>query len=281
MMNILNNMLPWDGSHLGNHPETRIMYEWRIEGTIYKSISLADGWSETFPGGIIYCTTICVKDLFPCIVEDIKKLFDIPRRGIHRIIINGCEYILYYVPISTHGEIIWETPLNRLDNKHPLRVDPKFRREVQKVIAFCDILALCGTGESTIRIRPGADHQYIPITINEKTTSIMKNADYDYSILSKTLFSKWFGEKTCISDVVKEMVHYHSNHDLARLEYSPERNIPITQSSLGISDNLTVLSVEMRGKIDNIIRKYDGNYIWYSNFIVDRMSRYLLSDTNI
>jgi len=271
MTDILNNRLLWDGSHLGSHPGTRITYQWEVQGTMYTGIYLPEGWSETLPAGSIYCVALYTKDLFPCIVDDIKKLFDIPRRGNHRITMSDREYIIYYVPISVRGEVIWETPLNRLDAKHALRSNPTFRRDVQRVIAFCDILALCGTGEPSIRIRPGVEGQYIPISINEKTTAILKGSDYDYSIISKTLFSKWFGEYTSINDVVKEMVHYQSGRHQA--------NVPMAQSPVGDFDNLVIISVGMRSKIDDIIRRYDGNYIWYSNFIVDRMSRHLLIDS--
>ena len=175
MIDILNDRLLWDGSHLGYHPETRIIGKWELQGTIYSKIYLGKGWSENLSEGNIYCIMLETKDLFPCIVEDIKELFGITKRGIHRITISGKEHIIYYVPVSIGGEVIWETPLNRLDSKHPLRNDPIFRRDVQRVIAFCDIMALCGTGESSIRIRPGMEGKYIPISVNEKTTVIIKS----------------------------------------------------------------------------------------------------------
>lgn len=273
MTNILNNRLSWDGSHLGDHHGTRIIYKWEVQGSTYTGIYLPEGWCNKIGAGNIYCVAMQSKGLFPCIVEDIKELFGIPRRGIHRITIGNQEYILYYVPISHRGEVIWETPLNRLDAKHGLRSNPKFRRDVQKLIAFCDILSLCGTGEPSIRIRPGINGQYIPINTNVKTTLISspKGINYDYSIITKTLFCKWFGETTSIHDVVKEMVHYQSGRSMS--------NIPIAQSGNGNFDNLALISVGMRSKIDSIIRRYDGNYIWYSNFIVDRMSRHLLVDS--
>ena len=112
--------------------------------------------------------------------------------------------------------------------------------------------------------------QFVPISTNDKMTAILKDTGYDYSILSKTLFSRWFGENTSIDDVVKEMVHYQSERY--------QSNVPMAQSPGGDFDNLTIISVGMRNKINEIIHHYDNNYIWYSNFIVDRMSRHLLID---
>lgn len=284
MSDVINNKLSWNGSHLGNHPETRMIGQWEFQGTIYSNIYLGNGRSE----GNIYCIATQSEDLFPCIVEDIKELFGIVRRGIHRITISGREYIIYNVPISKEGEVIWETPLNRLDAKNPLRNDATFRRDVQRVIAFCDIMALCGTGESSIIIRPGVEGKFIPISVNEKRTVITKSSDYDYSILSKRLFLKWFGEDTSINDIVKEMVHYQSgrnqitgieNSGLSAMGEQKQLIIPVVKILGGNFDNLTLISVNMRNKINEIIESYDGNYIWYSNFIIDRMSRRLLIDS--
>lgn len=276
---ILNNLLKWDGSYLGSYIGG-FTHQWAVEGIRYYGITLPQGWTEyanfsegnrQISGGTIYCMATRTKDVFPCIVEDIKSIFGIPRRGIHRITIDNRDYLIYYVPISIKGQVIWETPLNRLDAKHTLRRDVTFRKEVQKIIAFCDILALCSTGETAIRIRPGADGRSVPISVNESTTAISKGVDYDYSILTKTLFSKWFGEETSISDIVKELVNYKST-------IGPVK-VPNVRGYDPNSTKLVIISSEIRNKVDEIIKKYDPNYIWYSYFIVDRLSRHLLIDT--
>lgn len=263
---ILNNLLKWDGSHLGSYWRA-ITNKWKLEGIQYYEISLPVGWSTEYSSGVIYCIAMRMRDLFPCIVEEIKTIFGLPRCGLHRINIDYQEYIIYYVPISTSGDVIWETPLNRLDSKHQLRRNPSFRKEVQKVIAFCDILALNKTGEPAIRIRLGSNGSYVPISINEATTTLSKASDYDYSIITKTLFSKWVGEETSLSNVVKDMVHYHSTND--QTEIPPIRGAE--------PNNLSVISSEIRAKVEAAIKRYDVNYIWYSNFIINRMSRYLLA----
>jgi hypothetical protein len=221
------------------------------------------------PSGIIYCTATRTKDVFPCIVEDIKAVFGLPRRGIHRVTLDGHNYLLYYTPITTDGAVIWETPLHRLGGRHVLRKDPSFRRNVQKIIAFCDILALCRTSEASIRIRPGSEGQFIPFSTNELATSIAKDSGYDYSILTKTLFGKWFGEDTSMSEIVKEML------DQCIGTSGIKQPIPLIA---GVDDDrLAIVSAEIRTKVEAVIRHYDPNYIWYSNFIIDRMSRHLLT----
>lgn len=267
---ILNNMLKWDGAHLGSY-KGAITHQWSLEGTHYYGITLPHGWSTEYPAGVIYCNAACTKDAFPCIVEDLKEVFGLPRRGVQRINIDGREYVLYYVPISTKGEVIWETPLNRLDGKHPLRKNPQFKRDVQKIIAFCDILSLSSTGEPAIRIRPGVNGGFIPISINETNTTIFKGDTYDYSVLTKTLFTKWFGEETSISEIVKEMVRYHPTKTALK--------IPIIKGNGQETNDLALVSTEIRNKVDDIIKRYNSDYVWYSCFIVDRMSRHLLVDS--
>ena len=268
---IINNMLKWDGSHLGSYRGV-LTHIWMMDGIKYHGITLPD-----YNNGIIYCTAVCTKDVFPCIVEDIKDIFGLTRRGIHRITIDNKEYILYYVPISSKGQVFWETPLNRLDSKHILRRNLEFKKEVRKIIAFCDILALSSTGEPSIRIRHGSEGKYIPISVNESATTIVKfstGSDYDYSILSKTLFSKWFGEEISINHVVKDII---TSCTLAWA--SPTSNVPMIINPDINANNLVIISSEIRNRIDEIIRKYDSSYIWYSYFIIDRMSRHLLIDS--
>lgn len=240
-MVIMNNRLRWDGSFLGEFPVDIKFCEWEVEGSKYLSLRLLKG--------VVHCMATRTNDLFPCIVEDIKPLFGIPRRGVHRIKLGNYYWLLYYVPISSDGSVIWETPLSRLDAKHPLRKDAHLRQQIRRTIVFCDILALNSTSETTIRLRHGSNGSYEPICINERTTAISKQTVYDFSILSKVLFDKWFGEEILLSDVLYDMFPGH---------------------------NLAQLSSEMRSSIEAVVRKYDTSYLWYVTFIVDRMSRHLL-----
>lgn len=254
--NILNDYLPWDGSHLGSYTDA-ITERCVREGTTYYIISLPEGWNvnegeRQLAPGVIYCTAMCTKNVFACIVEELKPLFGLARRGIHRITIDNKEYILYYIPITVDGELIWETPLSRLDLKHPMRVDPLFRFEIQKIIAFCDLLALTNTNESYIIIRPGTNTSYVPINSNENNTSIIRQPQNDFSIISKVLFIRWFGEDTPLDSVVKDMVGY------------------------SIKDNLTVAATKLRDQMNQVITKYDRALLWYGQFIFNRLSRQLL-----
>lgn len=251
METVLNNRLPWNGSHLGSYTSIIITNNWIFEGMQYHTLRLyAD---DNIPmDGVLHCNIKATKDYFPCIVDEIKSIFNLPKRGFHRMMINNVEYIVYYIPVTITGEIISETTLNRLDKKHMLRKNPEFMRQVQELIIFRDILALTHTGEHSICLKTGVGGASIPISINEMSTSLVKGCSYDFSILSKTMFTTWFGEHTSMSDITKHMVGY--DH----------------------TSNLCILLFNIRNSIEIIINKYNPQYIWYANFIMDRLRRQLL-----
>ncbi len=248
---IINNSLRWDGSHLGSYYGV-ITCKWISGGIKYYKISFSDPYG--IGPGILLCCAVCTKDVLPCIIEDIKTIFGLKRTGVHRISIDNKEYILYYVPVTVNGCVVWETPLSKLDLKHELRANYEFKKEVQKFIVFCDILALASTNETSIRIRPDVNETYAPICVNE-TTVLTKEDAKNYSILTKTLFTKWFGEETNLSDVVIELIE---------------------EKFGSIANRLCAVSAEIRNRIDEVIKRYDVKYLWYSYFIVDRLSRHLL-----
>jgi len=239
---ILNNYLKWDNTHLGIYEENVIIGVLNHNDIIYHSIRINNG--------IIYCIAVKTKNLFPCIVEDIKDIFGIKRRGIHQIKLGLNDYILYYVPVSTYSEIINETPLSHLDRNHELRIDKEFSNNVRKLLAFNDILSLSDTSEKNIIIRKDENNIFIPIGTNIITTSIIKGKDH--SVLPNAIFTKWFGEKFMISNIIYEMIS-NKNHK-----------------------TLSMLIGDIRTEINKIIYKYDSDYIWYSCFIIERLSNHLL-----
>lgn len=253
---IINNRLTWDGSHLGKYNDI-ILNQWQIDKEIYHQLLIPEG--SIIPDGIICCVIKKFKNFLPCIVDEIKPIFNIQKRGTHCINIDNKEYIIYYVPISINGEIIWEPFLNKLDNNHAIRKNPTFRKDVQKIIAFCDILSLSQTSETNIKIRPNVN-AYTPISTNENTTYNNINSG-EQSVLSKVLFNKWFGEEINIGTVVRSIFPSLAN--------SPA-NLHQT--------NLSILTTPIRTQIDKVIVRFDNNYAWYSSFIINRLSKHLLSN---
>jgi hypothetical protein len=238
---ILNNTLSWDGTLLGRFNQI-IANKWLLEDEFYYGLKYNDG--------IIYCKCIPTKDTFFSIVEDIKPLFKIPRRGHHKIIMDDIEYIMYDIPIKD-DKIVWETPVNKLDKKHRFRKDTNFKKSMQEILLFCDIMALTQVSERFITIRSCINDQFVLTNVNTKTTVIKKeNVNNQFCEINKTLTFRWFNEDDC-TPIVKRMIDYKEE------------------------DTMAVVLSNYRNNIDAIIYKYDNKYIWYSYFIIDRLSKYL------
>jgi hypothetical protein len=252
-------MLSWDGSYLGEYPASAIVQKWYMGGVLYYGIVLRDEF--------IYVTIHRVKDLFPLIVNDLKEVFNLPRRPLHHIKFSGNMYILYPVPITSEGNLIWELPLNQLPHNHSLRSDPQFQKIVRKLFIFCDILSLPDTNETNIIIQ----RNQIPINNNETRSTIMKETIRDFHILPASVINRWFDEDIFMEDILCEMLHYQKNSEeyknIRSLKSGTQRNIQ--------SLNYESFLFDLRSRIESIIRKYDSNYIWYINFIIERICRYI------
>lgn len=235
MEKILNEILTWDGAHLGVYPETAIIYKEKIYDREYCCIQLTDGR--------VYGMLVQTKNMLPCIIDELRPLFNIERRGLHRIKLNRKEYVIYYTPLSTHEKIIPDLPLNKIDKPERLR------KEIQNAIVFCDVLSLANTGIQSLRVRDTK-----VFNINDINTTVTRpNQIYDYSIISGPLFNKWFGEQASLTDICWNMICPNIINENA--------------------DETHIVLSSLRSAVQNVINKYDPNYIWLSYFIIDRLRR--------
>lgn len=238
-------MLKWDGSFLGEYPSSVILQKWYIGNVLYYGMILGNEF--------VYATVHRVKDTFALIVNDLKEVFGLSKRALHYITFSGSMYILYPVPMTSNGTLIWEVSLNQLPLNHSLRSNNDFKDEVRKLFVFCDLLSLSGSDETNIIIQSNL----IAINNNDTKTTISKELVRDFSILSSSVIKRWFDENIFIEYIVRDMINYHK-------QYS------------GDSNEFEFMMFNLRSRIENIIQKYDGNYIWYTNFVMDRVSRYIL-----
>lgn len=236
---VINGLLPWDGSHLGKYDRSVIKRQYLNDGVRYTDITLDIGK--------IYCIINKTKGNVECMVDEIKNIFGVNRRGTHRIILGSTNYIMYYVTISSDGKMIFDIPLSKIEKYE----DKEFAKEMRKVMVFCEILGLSSTTGKFIRIRNFGGKVY-PVNWNHGIL------DTKMSVIPKNMYEKWFGESITTYEILKEMIGY-----------SEEKK------------NLCEITSEIRGKIDEIVKKYDKTYIWYSNVIIERISRCILSEGGV
>lgn len=231
-MEIINYKYEWDNSYIGSFKKEDILETWNECGEKYIKLNNDKG---------IICGIIKKnKDNFCCIIEDIRELFGIKRRGINRIKIDNINYYLFYVNINENKQIIIETNIYKLKKDDKLRKDKKFIEKIRKIITIDYILNLKNCKERNIKIRKIGE-EYEPIAYNMEETIIDKNQD----IIPKMMYDKWFGEEKTIKDVIKDII-----------KGNKKKNIILT---------------DLRNKIEQIINKYNKEYIWYSCFIIERI----------
>lgn len=252
VFNVINNKLPWDGSYLGHYSKA-IVNEFLIERQRYYTMILPDR-------GLIYCLGYQTKDLFPCIVDELKTVFGLPRRGSHQLHIDNKLYLIFYVPLVNDKTIVWEAKLKLFENKHPIRSNQQFKEEMYKIIAFCEILALTSTSETKIIIRMNPDKSPFPVAINDKNSAVFKSPIYDPSILTKTLNDKWLSEDFNLPVIIRKLINYDKL---------------VSDSDIDESNKNLIIISNLRKKIQEVIRKYDPHYLWYEAVIIERLSRYL------
>lgn len=247
---IVNNELPWNGTLLGTYPESNLLNRWDTGKTPWASIHLTPNGKHNVQG-TIYCGIVPYRNTFPLIIDEIRTIFDLPRRGLHVIVLGQTMYLISYISTTMNNELIWDTPLNMIGKDHTLRKDPELRKQVQYIILFCELLALTSTGEPKIILRPGVNNSLIPINTNDVSTTISRGKSYDYSVLTSPLINKWFGDND-LGSIIGELIAY----DRENMNYG--RRI-----------------AQLRKELELAINKYDSGYVWYVNFIIDRISRYI------
>lgn len=225
--------LPWDSSHLGTFPEQSLVRRYKCERDIICEYLIPDHGIVTG----IPCARNTKCPFFPTIVEELKKLFGLPVRGIHYFKYGKKEQVLYQVR-RTATDILYEIPVSSLKKSHSLMSDQGFRQLMQETIVIIDVLCLQLCNESSIRVRRNVDGSYCPVAYNETKEKISNGHNSFTSVMSKNILTRWFGEN-------------ESYRDAGRRLYQRVNGALLPQ-------------------MEDIIKRYDPNYIWYVSIVNSR-----------
>lgn len=240
MSELINNTLLWDGSSIG---EGTIISHWECYADRYYII-------YCYSYGYILCQATRTTSNFPCIIEDIRVLFNLPKRGCHRINIASYQWVIYYVPLSSdHTVAYWEVPLSHLSMLHPLRRDLSFRSEMERLLAFQEVLSLTQTSERNLRLRTGDGATYQPISYCESERTVKQGKTM--GILSKMIFGRWLGDHCTVS----KAAHTLLNHDEP---YTEEEWLSFCNT--------------LQSEIQRIVVHYDAQFLWLSHCIISRLT---------
>lgn len=225
----------WDGSNLGVYSEDSLIARYKCAQDLiceyyFPSLGVITGMPKNSNRKCRF---------FPTLIEKIKNVFQLPGRGHHYIKIGNKEKILYQVQRNAN-EIVYEVPLSLLPNTHKLHDDLQFRNLVQETIVVMDVLCLSTCNQSSIRVRRGNDGICYPVAYNESKEKISEGHDTFTSVISKSVFSKWFDE---------------------------DRDENYYKTGLRLKEKISGNLLE---KLNEIIREYAPNYLWYSSIINSR-----------
>ena len=246
MTEILNSVLPWDNTDLGIYDASI------IHGTFsYLNIKIQ---LLQFDIGIIYCVMKQTSSLFPCIVEDIKRIFGINVCGMHRITIESRKYLLINIICLPNGTLIYENSLNKIKKPHPYLEDDNFKNQIRELLLVSDLLSLTNLNETMIKIRIKNDTVQV-YGMNELNTTLRRIDTKVLSIIPKTMYNKWFDEEVTLTTTAKKLIEQ--------------------QFGVYDEDNIHLILDDIREYITHIVNKYDNTYAWYGYTILEKLSKLL------
>ena len=234
-----NSPFIWDGSYLGRIGNHNI-----LEQVVYTGIKY---WRLRILGHTKICIIRNITNLSPCIADEIKELFFLPKLGTHYVIYHSKKYLLIEARVDAKGKIIEEITIDKVDpNKNE-----KFVERVREIFVFREILGLAMTREKSITVR-WSDKSYIPPYPVSFYENEMKPQD-EFVCISSVVEKKWFGGID-VDDVVKQMLKIENNDD--------------------VSEKISYL----RESITKIIERIDKDMVWIVSPIINKLTRRLIID---
>jgi hypothetical protein len=236
---IINNKLPWNGKYLGQYTTEDIDKKWEFLGKMYMSLRTSSG--------LLYFIYMKYKDGLPLIIDDLRLLFGLRKRGIHLIKIDNILYIIYKVIINENGDIVYDINVNTLSTISK----ELFKSEIVKSFIFSDLIGLRNIKENSLMLRTFGNKITI-LNNNYSHVDSCKNYDYNGCMISNNILNKWFNDVD-MSHIVREMIGCNYN-------------------SIFLVEKICMT---FRRNINNVIDKYDKKYVWLSNFIMEKLFRHL------
>jgi len=229
----------WDGSYLGRINNRNI-----LEQVIYAGVKY---WRIEILGHRKVCIFRSIANNTPCICDELKTYFSLPKLRTHTVMYHSKKYLLIEARLDSRGHIIEEITIDRVDpNKNA-----EFVRRVQEVFVFRELFGLIMSRDRSVVVR-WSDKSYIPPYPVSFYESDMRPHD-DHVVISSTVEKKWFGD-TSIDDVIRSMLKIKDNKDAIERIFTLKNNIEKT------------------------IERIDRDMIWMVQPIVDKLTRRLLSD---
>ena len=205
--------LLWNGSYLGEIYEEDIKVEQEIGNSKYWCVKIYD--QE------VICIARTISSAIPCIIDELKEIFDIPKLGTHYLKYKHNLYILIrprWTITTESNETIQEEETLKMCRSKRLNTE-EFRKKVREMYTFRDTLGITKTYDSSILVRwlKYTDEEglirYLPFPMSFYEPNINMS---DEMILPQTVYDKWFDDYTP-GFILKNMLKAYTESDVGNV----------------------------------------------------------------
>lgn len=239
---IMDNPFKWDGSDLG------VINDEHIIAYAYSDHSNELYWQLNINEHITIGIVKRSNNTFPCIIDELKKVFNLPKVGTHRFQYKNIMYIFMKALITSDFHIQEEYTLDQLPFSDIFN-DKSFINQIQEIFVFRELLGIVKSYENSIRIRSVSFTNKFniikpyPLSFHEP-----KFCDNTLTkVIPKTILDKWF-KNTDISIVARRLINISNPDDIPYILHN------------------------IRSQLESIILRVDKNAIWCLTFIMERIS---------
>lgn len=225
----------WDGSYLGCFPRKCIKCKIhnKTNGILHHILCLEEGTKK------ITCQMKKYSDVhLPCILDEIKPLFGIPKIGTHRIQIGKTHYILY----KSHLSDMLITKFNTKEKK-------MVKKYMKPNIAFRMLLCVSTIQNSSFIYKRNQKHSPIFSAYETKTSLGVSN------VFPSEHFAKFWLDND-------------ENVDLYLSEF-----ISLLIENSAQSNKLEFL-VKLQSDLEKIINRVNSDYVWLISPLIQELHKY-------
>lgn len=240
-------MFKWDGTDVTNIISRSNIYEAKYGKYKYWTLTFPQT-DQTLSNETFETVTVCVrnsKNTLPCLVDELKPVFELHKIGTHWCRYGGKFKILYKCSFTNEGYIKEEITLDTGKDFDIKFSDITFKLQVQEIFAFRELLGITCSYLSSVIIRDDkAISYYEPgmLTVDKK-------------IIPFTVLDKWFDDSS-VDQVVMRLCKINSVDKLVGILHS------------------------LRMKIEQIIIRTDRRNIGYKDCIMNRITERLQTTLN-
>lgn len=239
-------MFKWDGSNVTDILLKAEILEGIFNKTTYWIIKLDRKYTCIVKNKIFNSQKSGNNESLPCIIDEIKPLFGLPKVGSHWCKLFGKHRVLLR---CTDNDIIREDiALNKLDMTVVKKNQILFY-QIQELFTFRELLGITQSFNSNVVVRTDGKNVY-PLSINESSMVID-----DSNVLPTTVLDLWF-EDTSVDKVALRLLKVRSINDIKNIH-------------------------KLRSDIEKVIERVDRRNIIYASYIVTRIIERLQAVLNV